>query len=207
MALLNPPRPIARAAGALPPPGIREGWRLAVLLLLGFLPPLASVRAQSQAPVAREYQLKAVFLFNFAQFVAWPPAAFAAPDAPLVIGVLGDDPFHKTLDDTVRGEKVEGHPIAIERYRRLEDLRPCHVLFVCRSEFTHLDQILARLKGQPVLTVGDVEGFAQRGGMIRFVNDNNKVRFRINVEAAKAADLTISSKLLRPADIVAPGKD
>jgi hypothetical protein len=180
------------------------GWGLAVLLLLAaWLTP----RASAQTAVAREYQIKAVFLFNFAQFVAWPPAAFTAPDAPLVIGVLGDDPFHHTLDDTVRGEKIEGRPITIERYRRLEDLRPCHVLFICRSELARLDQILARVKGQPVLTVGDAEGFAQRGGMIRFVSDNNKVRFRINVDAAKAANLTISSKLLRPADIVAPGKD
>jgi hypothetical protein len=188
-----------------PPPHRRRGLGpcLAVLLLLGWLTPHVS----AQTAVAREYQLKAVFLFNFAQFVAWPPPAFAAPDSPMVIGVLGEDPFHHALDDTVRGEKVEGHPIAIERYRRLEDLRPCHVLFICRSELPRLDQILARVKGQPVLTVGDAEGFAQRGGMIRFVSDNNKVRFRINVEAAKAANLSISSKLLRPADIVAPGKD
>jgi hypothetical protein len=207
MALLNPNPPVRGSARALHPSRLRTAGRLAALFccLLGCLTPRTALHAQ--AATAREYQLKAVFLFNFAQFVAWPPPAFAAPDAPLVIGVLGEDPFHKTLDDTVRGEKVEGHPIAIERYRRVDDLKTCHVLFVCRSEIAHLDQILARLKGQPVLTVGDVEGFAQRGGMIRFVNDNNKVRFRINVEAAKAANLTISSKLLRPADIVAPGKD
>lgn len=205
MALLTPKRPLLGSLLARLPFGTRQGWWFALLLLLGGLMPPAS--AQAQTAIAREYQLKAVFLFNFAQFVAWPPAAFAASDSPLVIGVLGEDPFHNALDDTVRGEKVDGHPITVERYRRLDDLRACHVLFVCRSEFGHLDQILARLKGQPVLTVGDVEGFAQRGGMIRFLNESNKVRFRINVEAAKAANLTISSKLLRPADIVTPGKD
>lgn len=205
MALLSPNPPVTGSAFAPLPPARRSRWRCAALLLLGWL--LACVSAQAQTAIAREYQLKAVFLFNFAQFVAWPPTAFTAPDAPMIIGVLGEDPFRKTLDDTVRGEKIDGHLITVERYRRLDDLRPCHVLFICKSEFGRLDQILAVLKGKPVLTVGDVEGFAVRGGMIRFVNDNNKVRFRINVEAAKAANLTISSKLLRPADIVAPGKD
>ena len=204
MALLSSHLPATASAFVPPAAGGRSRWRFAALLL-GWL--LACASTEARTAVAREYQLKAVFLFNFAQFVAWPPTAFEKPDSPLIIGVLGEDPFHGTLDDTVRGEKIEGHPIAVERYRRLDDLHPCHVLFVCKSEFGRLDQILAALKGQPVLTVGDVEGFAARGGMIRFVNDNNKVRFRINVEAAKAASLTISSKLLRPADIVTPGKD
>ncbi|HWA10945.1 MAG TPA: YfiR family protein [Opitutaceae bacterium] len=176
---------------------------LALLALLSLRAPAASV----ELAAAREYQVKAVFLFNFAQFVDWPPAAFAEPNTPLVIGVLGDDPFRNYLDETVRGETANARPIVIERFRRVEDIKTCHVLFISRSETGRLDQIFANLRGRNILTVGDAEGFAQHGGMIRFVIDNNKVRFRINLEAAKAANLTISSKLLRPAEIVAPGKD
>jgi hypothetical protein len=119
-----------------------------------------------------------------------------------VIGVLGDDPFGSYLDETVRGEKVNGHPLVVRRFKRTEDLAGCHVLFVTRSEGTRLQQVLSGLKGRSVLTVSDLEDFSRRGGMIRFVIEDNKTRLRINVEAAKAARLTISSKLLRPAQIV-----
>ena len=117
-----------------------------------------------------EYQVKAVFLFNFTQFVEWPENAFEDEQSPLIIGVLGDDPFGSYLDETVQGEKVK--------------------------------QALIDLKGRSVLTVGDVADFARQGGVVRFFNENNKIRIRINLEAAKAANLTISSKLLRLADVV-----
>ncbi len=163
--------------------------------------------AQSSAQFAPEYQLKAVFLFNFAQFVEWPATAFAEPQAPLVIGILGEDPFGEYLDQTVQGESVNNHPLAVQRFRRVDEITTCHILFVSRKEADRLEQILARLKGRGILTVGDFDGFAGRGGMIRFVTDNNRIRLKINLDAAKADDLTISSKLLRPAEIVSTGKD
>ena len=159
------------------------------------------------AAPAAEYQLKAVFLFNFAQFVEWPAEAFPEPKAPLIIGVLGDDPFGTYLDETVHGEKVNDRPLSIQRYRRIDDIKTCHILFISRSEANQLEPIFASLKGRHVLTVSDFSGFAQSGGMIRFVTEKNKIRLRINLEAAKTAELTISSKLLRPAEIVTPGKD
>ncbi len=158
-------------------------------------------------PTSPEYQLKAVFLFNFAQFVEWPPTAFPEPQTPLVIGVLGEDPFGAYLDETVRGEKVNNRPLVVQRFRQPEEIKHCHVLFISRSERDRLGQILPSLKGRNILTVGDAEDFAGRGGMIRFVTEKNKIRLKINVEAAKAADLTISSKLLRPAEIVTSGKE
>jgi hypothetical protein len=160
------------------------------------------------APVApsREYQVKAVFLFNFAQFVDWPPAAFAGAEAPLVIGVLGEDPFGNSLDEVTRDETVGRHKLTVRRYRRVEEIETCHVLFISRSEAARLAEIFTALRGRSILTVGDAEGFAQNGGMIRLLMENNKVRLRINVAAAKAASLTISSKLLRPAEIVGTGK-
>lgn len=163
--------------------------------------------ASAQPATLREYQLKALFLFNFAEFVAWPSTAFADAGAPLVIGVLGDDPFGSDLDKTVRGEKVNNHPLVVRRFGRADDITGCHILFISRSETAHLGEIFALLRGRSILTVGDAEGFSLDGGMIRFVTENNKTRLRINVEAAKHARLTISSKLLRPAEIVTDGKD
>ncbi|HTB80695.1 MAG TPA: YfiR family protein [Opitutaceae bacterium] len=167
----------------------------------------AGQEAAAQPVVSREYQVKAVFLFNFAQFVDWPSGTFSSAQAPLVIGVLGDDPFDGFLDETIHDEKVNDHPLIVQRYRRVEEIGACHILFISQSESGRLDRILARLKDRNILTVGDAEDFARRGGMIRFVTENNKIRLRINMDAAKAAELTISSRLLRPAKIVTTGKD
>jgi hypothetical protein len=161
----------------------------------------------AQTPAAPEYQIKAVFLFNFAQFIDWPPSAFSDAQSPLVIGVLGEDPFGNFLDELVRDEKVNNRPLEIQRYRRVEQIKTCHILFVSHSEGPNLDEIFSALKGRSILTVGDIEGFASHGGMIRFVNEKNKIRLRINLDASKAAALTISSKLLRPAEIITNGED
>ena len=179
----------------------RVGLVVSALLLSGGL----DLPAQTTA--APEYQVKAVFLFNFAQFVEWPPEAFHEAQSPLVIGVLGEDPFGSYLDETTRGEKVNNRPLVVQRYHRVEEVKTCHILFISRSETERLEPILGSFRGRNVLTAGDAVGFAQRGGMIRFVTEKNKIRLRINLEAVKAASLTISSKLLRPAEIVAPGKD
>jgi hypothetical protein len=161
---------------------------------------LLSSGPRLSAETSPEYQVKAVFLFNFAQFVDWPPKAFPEPQTPLVIGVLGEDPFGTYLDETVRGENVNNRPLVVQRYRRIGDIKTCHVLFINRSETDRLEQILASLKGRNILTVGDTDDFAQRGGMIQLVTEKNKIRMRINLEVVKAANLTISSKLLRVAE-------
>ena len=174
---------------------------LSALLLAGA--PQAPVRAMSPT----EYQLKAVFLFNFAQFVDWPQESFPEAQTPLVIGVLGEDPFGTYLDDIVSGERVNNRQLEIQRYRQVDEIKTCHILFISQSESKRLEQIVADLKGRSILTVSDSVGFARSGGMIRFVTERNKLRLKINLEAATAANLTISSKLLRPAEIVTPGKD
>ena len=169
------------------------------LLLIGALA-LATAR-QGIAQAFEEYQLKAVFLFNFAQFVEWSHDA-ERPDAPFVIGVLGEDPFDGFLDETVRGETINNRPFLVRRYRKGEDVASCDILFVSHSEMPRWNEILAGLKGRNVLTVSDAEDFARQGGMVQFVTDNKHVKLKINVDAARAANLTISSKLLRPAEIV-----
>jgi uncharacterized protein DUF4154 len=154
-----------------------------------------------------EYQLKAVFLFHFAQFVEWPASAFPNSQTPLVIGILGEDPFGPYLDETVRGEMVNDRPLVVRRYRSVEEITTCHILFISRREDRRLRGILDSLRGRSVLTVSDADRFATLGGMIRFVTDHKRIRFRINLEAARAASLTLSSKLLRPAEIVPAGGD
>lgn len=170
--------------------------RLLALLLLA----AAAGRAPAQAP--SEYQLKAVFLFNFAQFVEWPAAALADPKESLVIGVLGEDPFGALLDETIRQEAVNGHPLAVRRFKDVAEIDRCHILFISRSEAGRLTAVLAALRGRSILTVGDTEGYALRGVMIRFISEKNRIRFRINLDAARAAGLVVSSKLLRAAEIV-----
>jgi YfiR/HmsC-like len=163
---------------------------------------LAWLAAATSASAPSEYQLKAVFLFNFAQFVEWPSQSFGAPDAPFVIGVVGEDPFGGELDAVVRGETVLGHPLVVKRYRTLSEVKPCQILFISESELSRLDNILSSLDRRAVLTVSDIYRAAERGTVIQFTNERNRLRLRINVAAAKAAGLTISSKLLRPAEIV-----
>ena len=166
---------------------------------------LGGLDVSAQTP-SKEYQIKAVFLFNFAQFVEWPPTAFTGANTPLVIGVLGEDPFGAYLDETVRGEAVNNRPLAVERYRGVDEIRTCHILFVSRSEAGRLDQTLASLRGRNILIVGDADDFVRRGGTVQLANAQNKVRLVINPDAAKAANLTISSKLLRAAEIVTPSR-
>jgi hypothetical protein len=163
---------------------------------------LALAANPSRGQVSREYGIKAAFMFNFAEFTEWPASAFPTPDSSMVIGVLGTDPFGKVLDDTVRNEAVRGHRLTVERYRKVEEIKTCHILYIGQSEASHLDPVLAALKEKPVLTFSDIEGSAPRGVMVQFVPERNKIRLRINVEAARAADLTISSKVLRAAEIV-----
>jgi hypothetical protein len=179
---------------ALHTPG-RVWARLCAAVLL-----LAGPGARADGP--SEYQIKAVFLFNFAQFVEWPSTAFDGPKAPLVIGVLGEDPFGSSLDTTVRGEIINQRPLVVRRFQRVEEVDHCHILFVSRSESKRLEAVVAALRGRTILTVGDTDGFALRGVMIRFITEKNRIRLRINLEAAKAAGLVVSSKLLRPAEIV-----
>jgi hypothetical protein len=185
---------LLRAAALAPPGFVRWGW-MGILLLV------SSLKLSAQTAISLENQVKATFLFNFARFVDWPAKAFSDADAPFIIGVLGEDPFGSYLDETVRGERVNGHPLTVQRYRRVNEIKACQVLFISRSEADRLEQILASLRGRSILTVGDTDDFAARGGMIRLAPEKNKVRMRVNLNAVKAATLTISSKLLRVAEI------
>lgn len=162
------------------------------------------VRA-AEAPT--EYELKAALVYNFTQFVDWPDTALAGPATPFVIGVLGRDPFGRYLDQVVQGERVGTHPIVIERCRDAAAAARCQLLFVSASERDHLPAVLAALRGRPVLTVGDFEGFLREGGMVLLRQSGKRVRLRVDREAAQAVGLTMSAKLLRVAQLTRPGGD
>ncbi len=152
-----------------------------------------------------EYLIKAGFIFNFAKFVEWPQATFAQPDSPIVIGILGTDPFGAIIDQIVQDKKIGGRGFVVKRLKwggDPKELRECKILFVGASERIHIDELVQIVRGLPILTVGETPGFAERGGVIRLVLEDNKVRFEVNVDAAHQAGLTISSRLLTLARII-----
>ncbi len=177
-----PAKPNRRRCTGLP------GLLLAVAVCTGFEAPRAAAEA------VLEYEVKAAFLLNFTKFIEWPAAAFANPDSPLTICILGRDPFGRALDDALQGEQVGGHKLAVHRISQAPEPQTCQVLFVGNGE-KEIRRILGGL-GRGVLTVGDDEGFIHDGGMVAFVLENRRVRFDINQSAAEAAGLKLSSQLL-----------
>ncbi|MDB6059652.1 MAG: YfiR family protein [Verrucomicrobiales bacterium] len=191
-----------RAINILAKSGATTWLRLLVaVLIVG-----AHVAPVSAQPAVPEYKLKAVFLFRFTDYVMWPPKAFEQSDRPFVIGIIGTDPFGQFLDDTIRGETVKGHAVQVKRFKSLDEITSCNMLFVGTSAAGRVSEILQKVKGRPILTVSDISDFATNGGMIRFTKSGSRVGFRINVNAAKEAGLSISAKLLQMAQIVSTTK-
>lgn len=159
--------------------------------------------AQSTSAAApSEYLIKAGFTYNFAKLMQWPDRAFTQPDSPIVIGILGTDPFGNTLRDVLAGKNANGRSFVIKRLKFGAEFKDCNILFVSASETAHLDEIFRAARGLPILTIGETPSFARRGGIINFVIEEDKIRFEVNVEAAKQADIAISSRLLTLAKIV-----
>jgi hypothetical protein len=162
----------------------------------------ASPVARAQANPPSEYELKAVFLFNFAKFIDWPPNSFGGPQSPFTICILGKDPFGQVLDDKLQGKTVGDRHTAVQRLKDKAEARRCQMLFVSSSESPHLGQIIESLQGANVLLVGETNGFATAGGTIEFTLEDSRVRFTINTDAADRAGLKFSAKLLTLAKIV-----
>ena len=159
------------------------------------------------AAAPSEYQVKAVFLFNFSRFIEWPREAFLSANAPFVVGIFGHDPFGRELDEVVKGETVDGHPLVVKRVESAADAAACQILFIHQSEDKRLAEAVAAVASQSTLTVSDVPGTTQRGVMIRLVTQDGRIRMRIDADAARAAHLTISSNLLRSAQVVSAASD
>ncbi len=185
----------------------RRRWRVlagawAIAWAAALLPVAAPAGVETRSKLTQEYDLKAVFLFNFAQFVDWPADSFPDAKAPITIGILGEDPFGKSLDDVVANESAHDRRLVVRRYQTPEQIEACQILFISASEAGRLDHIFAALAHRSVLTVGETRDFTTRSGIIAFDVAQRRLRLRINVAAASAANLTISSQLLRQAVIV-----
>jgi hypothetical protein len=178
---------------------------LMIMLAIGatatFVP--VSISASAELSRSSEYELKAAFLYNFIKFTEWPVEELANKSDPFVIGILGRDPFGAVLNKVIEGETFQNKTIVVRRFPRMDEAAAAsEVLFIGSSEESNLPAILRLLDGQPVLTISEIENFAQRGGMIQLKKENNKITFEINVEAAKRARLAMNAQLLRLAKIV-----
>jgi hypothetical protein len=174
-------------------------WPIASLTLLV----VSSVGLPAQdAGQKLEYRVKAAFLYNFARFVTWPEREGTA--APVIIGILGRDPFGNVLESTIAGKTVSGRPFLVRRLQTVEEAANCQLVFVSSSERRTVAEVIEALDGQPVLTIGEAEGFVERGGMIGFVIEDQAVRIDVNLDAAQAAGLQLSSQLLRVARSIQP---
>jgi hypothetical protein len=153
-------------------------------------------RVQAQAPAAAEEDIKAAFLYNFAKYVSWP--AKALRDRNFRICVAADPAFARRVDAIIDGETLDGRAVIRPAVPPLQNLgRTCQILFVGAGESSRAAELLAAVRESPVLTVGETEAFAAKGGMVAFVKDGDRVRFDINRAEADRAGLTISSRLLR----------
>lgn len=176
------------------------GCCIAILVLCLFVATFGTNVAQAQD--VSDVQVKAAFLYNFARFVEWPHDAFAGPGSPFIIGVIGNNHFARTLEQTVRGRLINGRPIFVKVLTADAGLKSCHILYVQSLSDRHMSAMLADAAGASVLTVGDSEHFAHIGGVINFFVQDSRVRFEINPDAADRAHLRISAKLLALARVV-----
>ena len=149
-----------------------------------------------------EYRVKAAFIFNFTKFVQWPADSFEDDNTPLILGIIGNDPFGSILEETFEERTAQGRKIVVERFDGIERASDCHLLFISDSQAKRLQHVFSKLDDLPILTIAEMEFFAQDGGIIGFYIRKNKVKFEINPEAAKSKGLKISSKLLNLARIV-----
>lgn len=160
---------------------------------------LAALSLHAQQSTASEYEVKAAYLFNFGRFVEWSDKSATANDGAFEICVLGQDPFGRTLDTTLAGTSLKGKSVAAKRISKAQDVNNCRILFISSSEDSRLKEILETLDKSNVLTVSDIPSFSERGGMIQFVQEGNRVRFEINLTNAQQAGLNVSSELLKVA--------
>jgi hypothetical protein len=190
-----------------------RAYKLIVWVLVLLVAPCAA-QGRDESAAQREYQIKAAFLYNFIKFVDWPKEKVAESNEPVVLGIVGKDPFGNAFAP-VKDKQDKGRKVLIKRLKPIEELkksgekdksllereidslRKCHLLFICSSEEKSINEIINLVKGHSVLTIGDMQGFLESGGIINFIMEEKKVRFEINMTAAKHAKLQIRSQLLR----------
>lgn len=191
-------------------------YNAAVLLLLTLSVTSVATTADEDSAATREYQIKAAFLYNFIKFVDWPQEKVSDTNEPVVIGVIGKAPLENAFKPMKgKAPDINGKPILVKYFKSFEELmksgendkealqkkldalRKCHLLFICASEQKNASAILDAVKESSVLTVGENSEFVGLGGIINFVQEDEKMRFEINAAAAAKAKLKIRSQLLR----------
>ncbi len=183
----------------------RGGGSALAGLLLGFAPMIFTALAGAGEAATREYQLKAAFLYNFTKFVEWPAASFSSDDSPIVIGAYCPDPFTSELARIVAGRRVFNRSVRARRLEAPEDARQVHVVFVCAAEEARLPAVDKAIGSRAVLTVGETELSERLGSIIKFVPEDDKIRFEINIRAAERANLKLSAQLQKLAKLVREG--
>lgn len=170
---------------------------------------LAGAGLAAPPPVATgEYEVKAAALYNIIAFTDWPESAFASADAPLVIAVFGrGSPITGIIADLMQKESWRGRRFALQRNPTPAEARAAHVVFVARTEETRWPFLRSQFAGRPVLTVGDADDFAEQAGIVQLGIVRNKLHLTVNLAAARAAKLQISSKVLRLAEVIGAGSD
>ena len=182
------------------PKHVNSGLSGLVVVLL-ILQPLCLAATEIE-----EETLKAIYSFKFGKFAEWPKTKLDASISTLGFCILGKSPFSQTALETIEGGLVKGRKLQIMIYDSgllsNEALDECHILYVSQSEHTRQLPILAALRNKPILTVSDIEGFSQKGGMITLINIDQQIQFEINPSAITRAGLKISSKLIELATVV-----
>jgi hypothetical protein len=187
------------------PSFVHSAWRTFFCLVVCCVLGGALQRAWAQGEENAEYKIKLAFLYNFAQFVQWPPDAFPDAHAPLMVCVAGADPFHSDVEQGLRGRLVGGHPIEIRKLRSSDHPTVCHMIFIPAGEKKFAEKLLAAAKGSSTLTVGETKGFADSGGVINLTVEEDKLRFQINLDAAMQTRLKTCSVSPMELRLMPPG--
>jgi len=181
----------------------RLWYALILWLVLGLAQPGFAQKASPS-----EYEIKAAMIYRFAQFLEWPTNLFASSQSPLQVGIAGPDPFGTAIDAVLKDQSVGTHDLLILRYPQPTSATNCHLLFISSGQATETEKLLTLLKAKPVLTIGEDEDFAKKGGHIRLYLQDNKLRFDINLAAMERSGLKMHSQVLKLATrITLDGKD
>ena len=190
-----------------------KAYIFAALMAALLMVPMAQ-KAQADAAQSKEYQIKAAFLYQFIKFVDWPDEKNTDSNEPIIIGIIGKDSFGNNIN-LIKDKKVNNRKLVVKLFqgfdktnksegkdkprvhKEIVTIRKCHLLFICSSEKENLWEIIKGLEGSDVLTVGDMNGFLESGGIINLIKEEKNIRFEINNTAAIKAGLKIRSQLLR----------
>jgi hypothetical protein len=176
-------------------------WKLLRLVAWTLLAPLLAVPNVAPSIAAEkaftEYDTKALFIVNVLKYTEWPPTAFATPESPYVIGILGRNPFGRSFK-TYEGKKINGRPLDVKEFDSVEEAKKeAHILFVAGNEKGRFAEIVEELGDAPVLTLSDGEGFIDKGGVIGIALESKRIVFSVNQTAVNRAKLGLSSEVFK----------